>query len=298
MSDDIAVETPVETIAETPAVETAETDTPKDWFEGKGLSEDEIGYLQNKGNVGPDGDIKIFRQYRELEKFHGVPPEDIIRKPAADDKEGWDKFEQFMGRPEKAEGYKFDDLPEGVQLDERRDALYKEWAFAAGLPSGKANELRNLFNADVIAENEVMATERESQRAVDQGKLKVEWAGKYDERWDLMQRAMNAHGITDAQAVGFEDHIGLYETAQMFAKIGDTMGEDWLANQGKPSTHGTTRDMITNQLNELNAEIGGDRDRAQAVMDRKGPDFNKKMQLEKQLYDMSEPGTVRTNQGA
>ena len=69
-----------------------------------GLDADTAGYVQNKGwGTVPD----VVTSYRNLEKLLGVPKDQIIQLPKAEDKEAWGQVFNRLGRPEDPKNYEF-----------------------------------------------------------------------------------------------------------------------------------------------------------------------------------------------
>jgi len=106
------------------------------------LSEEQTGYVQNKGWENPAG---MLTSYQQLEAHVGVPADQLLKLPSQDaDPKEWDRVWARLGRPENADGYGDFTLPEGVPADDGRTKAFKEFAHSIGLNTKQAGELAKL----------------------------------------------------------------------------------------------------------------------------------------------------------
>lgn len=266
---DILTDTP-------PAGQVAVNQEPKQWYDG--ADPDTIGFIQNKKWDTP---LKAIEGYRNLEKYVGVSPENILKIPAAEDKAAWDNVFTRLGRPESPDKYGRDNIkvPEGVTIDDtivtRFDSLFHE----VGLTKSQRDVILNKY---LDFENEVTTqkTKEYSQTlAAQEMELKKEWGSKYDERVALARQAFRAflpEGVDrDTVAETLERTLGVGVTAKLFANMADKMGEDKFHDEGNVTSNrfGYTKEQALNDRNELMRVIGSDPQRLREYSEGRGRDI-------------------------
>lgn len=260
----------------------ADQPTEKQWYEG--ADADTIGYIQNKKWDNP---LKAVEGYRNLEKFHGVPADQLIKLPKPDDAEGWNGVYNRLGRPESPDKYGFDDikLPEGAQLDKEFVGYFDQAFHKVGLTKAQRD-------AAVVAYAEYeqkWAQEQETKLAQEKtiqiDALKKDWGDKFDERVALAKRAFKAFvpdGVDKEEvASALEASLGTAIVAKMFANLADRLGEDKFHDDGDKSTSGFgySREQAINDKNTLTKEISSDPARLALYNQGKGNDYDKMQRL-------------------
>lgn len=181
--------------------------------------------LKSDPNVTRYADLGKFAEAKlHLDKHFGVPPEDLIRKPKADDKDGWSKFYSALGCPEKPEAYELPAPPEGL-ADLPADIKTKAMAkfHELGLNNQQAAALWAL-NQEVSAElTKSIDTASAAELAAGQIELKNHWGAQFDTRVALAQQyiAQNA----DPKLMDFLDSTGLSTHPGMFKLVGDLVAK-------------------------------------------------------------------------
>jgi len=191
-----------------------------------------------------------------------------IKVPGKDAKE--DEITAYwsaLGRPEKPDGYKFEEakLPEGLSKDEDLEKAFKELSHSMGLTNEQAaanydfynNIMAGAFNAKEEHDKQVLE-ETEKARIKRDEELKVEWGADYEPNKELMSRAMKTFGGEEIEKV--MDSVE-YEGVKLgnhpviiksFVNIGKAMAEDTLL-EGQPA--GGKEDTEEERLKERYPEM-------------------------------------------
>ena len=243
------------------------------WYEREGVSDEVKGYIQNKG--WKDDPLKVVNAYQNLEKFHGVPPEQLIKLP----KEGepLDDVYARLGRPEAPDKYEIK-MPENIPADEQRLNGFREIAHKIGLNQKQVEALAQFdaeYMGSVITAHQAEAQQRQ---AAEMAGLKNEWGSAFEERSELGRRAVRAflpEGVDKADFLTkIEDAIGPAAMLKMFSNIGQKIGEDKI-HEATPGDRpfGFTPEMAKARLEELKNELKGDKTRLDTYNQGKGKDY-------------------------
>lgn len=258
----------------------------KPWYDG--ADDDIIGYLQNK-KWDKESPLKVLEGYRNLEKFHGVPADKIIKLPSDDNPDAWDSIYSKLGRPETPDKYGFDSLkiPEGVDVNKERISKFDTIFHKSGITKSQRDYVLNEYLQFEAQVNQETQSKYEQEKAIQLDALKQEWGGKYDERLDLARRALKSFlpdGVDkDEVAAAFEMSVGPAIAAKMFANLADKLSEDkFHDDSGNNETKfGYSREQAVNDRNTLMAELKSDRTRLDAYNRGKGFDYEKMARLNK-----------------
>lgn len=248
------------------------TTTEAQWY-GDGLSDEQVGYLQNKGWDKPDGAIKVFDAYVEFEKFKGVGEDELLRIPKGDDTEGLGKAYSRLGRPEKAEDYVFNT---GDGTDETEIGWFKEALHEMGASSSKATEFFDKLTERVTgldkASEEAMLQERTENLA----ELRSRWGVKADERMELANRVLRKFNVDDEKLESIRDTLGFAKTIEIFADIGGMMHETKVQLGEETDTNfGNTVEQHKANREKLKQELIADPVRNAMFLQGKGSDVEK-----------------------
>lgn len=258
----------------------------KPWYDG--ADADTIGYIQNK-KWDKESPLKVLEGYRNLEKFHGVPADKIIKLPASDDPAEWGAIYDRLGRPESPDKYGMDSIqvPEGVELDSETvnkfDALFHQ----SGITKSQRDSILNEYVKFEGERTAAMQQKIDQETAIQVDALKKEWGSKFDERVDMARRAFKSFlpdgADKDAVAAAFEQSVGPAVAAKMFANLADKLGEDKFHDDSEPADQrfGYSREQAINDKNTLMNELKSDRSRLDAYNRGKGLDYEKMMRLNK-----------------
>lgn len=178
---------------------------------------------ESKGWTNPNDALK---SYANLENMLSAQDRLILPKDDTDEK-AWGELYGKMGRPARAEDYKFDDMPEGVQRNEDLAKWFKENSFKMGLSQRQAAAMEREWNtysqefAGKMAAAEKAAAESELEN------LQRQWGADYEDR---MLAAKNAAKTLGGEKVGsvidaLSSQIGVAETVTFFDNLAKRMGD-------------------------------------------------------------------------
>lgn len=183
------------------------------WHAGLELPDEDRQFIETKGYKTP-GDL--VKAYRDAEAYQGrsiaLPGEDA--KP-----EDWGKLWNRLGRPETADGYRFDGVDLSKLDDNAKAALdwFKAQAHDQGLTTRQAASL-------YAATTRRGAEQREAaQKAVDDelAALDAEWGGAAEGNKELAKRAAQALGMTaeqiDALGAAMGSQVGIMKSLHQLA---------------------------------------------------------------------------------
>ena len=194
------------------------------------LSDEEKAFAGNKAWKTPQ---HILESYRNLEKHLGAKGRAI---PAEDDAEGWNKFYNELGRPEKAEDYKFD-LPE--EYNPEAVKFYQEAAHKAGMTKKQADAFLMDYMDFENRLREEHAKQLDIKVLAAQQELKQEWGVKYDENLNLALRGAKTLGLEQAEILALESAMGQTKFAKVFQQIGQALcAEDVTPTQTQSGSGG------------------------------------------------------------
>lgn len=225
------------------------------WAEG--VSDEYRGIVEAKGWE----DINdVMRSYHNMEQFSGkMGAGKAVVIPDPEDKEGWDKVYQKMGRPEAANGYEYEVSLEG--LDEIGKSAVKEQldtfsniAFEAGLSKSQAKAVQQKWDAYV--EEQQATYEKESMRAAHENleNLKNQWGQVYDQNVKFAQLAADKYGLGADILTAVEWASGTDKLMNMLAEIGASMAEDGYVQGSTGPVKGTSPQQAQKELDALKAD--------------------------------------------
>lgn len=219
--------------------------TAADWLtgvdgEGRGLAE-------IKAWNGP-GDV--IRDYRQLEKFRGVPAERLLTLPERlDDAAALGPIYDRLGRPKDVAGY-------GI---ENGDPEFLAEIHKAGLTHGQVKALYGVLNSRSAAAKEAADRARDERIGQELAELQREWGATYQENENFAKRGAQMLGWDEATLTKLEDALGTKAVFQLAARIGRGFGEgkfvegdnDRAASGGG---FGMTRDAARAAYDRLNSD--------------------------------------------
>lgn len=197
-----------------------------------GLDPETTGWVQNKGWFGTDfskADLakalpEVFKSYRGMEKLSGgriFAPKDI------NDKEGWSKFYNDLGRPKDVSGYGVE-LPEGGNkdfLDGMLQAFHE-----AGLSTAQAQAIVKRsgdLSSQISTEAKARAEQEYSTKAAAEvDALKSEWGPNADRNFAAGQRAVQAFNLDKDMLDKMERAIGTKPLLSFLSAVGLGLTED------------------------------------------------------------------------
>jgi hypothetical protein len=232
-----------------PVVETVAPpiDTSDKWYSS--VAEESHGYIENKGWNGPEDMLK---SYMGLEKMRGVPEDQLIKMPAAEDAEGMSELFNRLGRPETADGYELG-LEEGDYSNWYRDTVH-----GLGLNNEQAKGLQTAHDAFM----ETQKTGSEEQFLLKAGEemksLRNEWGAAYDNKLQQVKAGADKLGWDQAQVELLERSHGTKFMMETMARIGESIGEADFQGGGstnQPAANGMmTREAAKARYTEMRSD--------------------------------------------
>jgi hypothetical protein len=235
------------------AAAAAAASTP--WHGGK-IDADTLGFWQNKGIDAADPvavATTLTKQYREAEKFVGVPASQLLRLPKdASDEAGWNSVYQRLGAPADAKEYDFSGVknaagqaPDAALLDTIRAT-----AASLRLPKDKAPDLAAAVVKHLDSVQAERAAANAATLAAEKAALAQSWGANADlNKLTAMQGAKRL-GIDPETVATLENTIGYAKVMEMFRKIGAGTSEDTF-HDGGSAANPVTRESAQARLNEL-----------------------------------------------
>ncbi len=238
---------------------------PGNWYDS--IEDAELkGYVQNKGWKDP---VELATGYKNLEKLLGG--EKLPLPKGADDKDGWARVYDALGRPKSAEEYKLP-VPDGDTGEFAKQAASK--FHELGISQQQAQALAEWFNATQAGQLEQLGQQSAQAIEKDMTALKSEWGQAWDENVNLGQRAAREFGLNAQKLEAMEQALGTGELMKLMAKIGRGLTEHNFEGGRSTNTFGMTPEAAKQRIADLKADkswtakyIGGDVD-AKAEMQR------------------------------
>jgi hypothetical protein len=230
-----------------------ETPPPAAWHTG--IDAEFIGHAQNKGwklDDPKEAFVAATKQARELEKHFGVPPDRIVKLPAADAKpEDLRAYYERIGAPKEAKDYDLSAVKDATVAESLRATMYER-----GVPkdaaSAVAASVAKALESKATSESAVNVQKLEEQKAA----LRANWGDKYD--YNHLQAIEGARrlGIAPDAVKALEGVIGFDKVMDAMRKIGVGTKEDTFVERGGggPAGDVTTREGAVARKQELMAD--------------------------------------------
>lgn len=208
---------------------------PAPWFGG--FDADLKGYIETKGFPADEKGLSaLANSYRNLEKHFGVPADQLLKLPKEDDKEGWAKVHERLGRPAKPEEYELP-VPEGDNGE------YAKFISAAmhelGITKKQAQALAAKQNEFVGQLTTKQAEAYQAQIKEQDTELRGKWGQAYDKNVQVAKGAFAELGVDVATVDAMEKAMGFAKTMEFFYGLGAKIGEDKFASSnGNPAFNG------------------------------------------------------------
>ena len=188
----------------------------------EGLSEENKSFVANKGFKTFDD---VVTSYINLEKYQGVPADKLIRLPDENNADEVNAFYKKLGRPDKAEDYKFE-IAQGQD-----DAIAKAIApelFKIGLSQKQAAAIYKTLENEKIEQGKVA----EAAAIKAEEDLKTEWGSNYENNLKAAQQAAKVAGVTAEQIEALQKATDYKTVMNMFKNLASKFGEDVLRGAG------------------------------------------------------------------
>lgn len=232
-----------------------------DWTAG--LDAEVVGHWQTKGLVTPgkattasDVAVAVTKQYRELEKFNGVPADQIARIPKPDAPEAEVKaFWQRLGADADPKQYDFTTVKntDGTAADPALLDAIRASASGALIPKAAAAKLA----ADIVKHVEGQTIEKAAQAGAnlvaENAKLKSEWGLNWDANMIVAKAGAAKLGVDPAAVAALEKVAGFAKTMEAFRRVGAMSGEAKFITGENPAGSGgvMTREQATSRVKDL-----------------------------------------------
>ena len=224
------------------------------------------GYLQNKGWKDP---TELANGYRNLEKLVGS--EKVPLPKGAEDKDGWNRVYDALGRPKTADEYKLP-VPEG-QPDTFAKAASGKF-HELGLSAQQAQGLAAWWNETSQGQMTQAQQQSAQKTEADLTAIKSEWGQAYTENLELGRRAAREFGLDGGKLTAIENAMGTGEMLKFMAKIGRGLTEHNFEGGKSTNSFGMTPEAAQSRIAALRQDqawatkyISGDAD-AQSEMKR------------------------------
>lgn len=225
---------------------------PAPWF-GADAAPEIKGFVENKGWDSP---TKAIDAYRSLETFVGADKagRGVVWPKDDADTAGWNGVYTRLGRPESADGYKFN-LGEGANaafVQAIAPEMHK-----LGLSSKQAEGLAAFVAGFEKQQAEAWEAERSSKVEQSVAAFKTKLGASFNPTVELGKRAAKTLGVNDEQFAGLEETLGLEGTVTLFAAIGKKLGEDQFVGGGDARPTGDLSPAAaTQRIEQLKADQG------------------------------------------
>lgn len=204
----------------------------------------------------------LVRGAAATQKMVGVPADQIMRRPATGDSEGMLTHLRSLGAPETVEGYKIENLPEGVKIDEAFQGKFFEASLALGLMPHQVQGLVTFMGEAIKGVQEKQTALSGETVAQNQAALAKMWgveAGSQTWKENLRIGAGVVEEFGGEEALDVLDQSGLADhpaIIEMFRKIGAARkgtGIDGTGGNGPAMSSEAAQ--IQSQIQALNATM-------------------------------------------
>lgn len=218
-------------------------------FSQHGVAGDDLLYVQNKGWKGPND---LVASYRNLEKLHGVPADQIVRLPGADAKpEDWGQVFTRLGKPAAPDGYQF-------QLPQGDDGVFAKtaagWMHEANLTQAQAAKLFEKVTAWAGEQAQGGQASKATDASAQAASLLKEWGPNHDTNMAVAQRGAKAFGIDEGTIDKLQDALGYDGVMKFMHQLGSKVGNDagFVAGDGKGGFEGNvTQEQAVAEIKRL-----------------------------------------------
>jgi hypothetical protein len=215
--------------AATASAAAATASAAKPWYDGK-VDADQVTYLTNKGWHNKDVAtvaLEASRAHRELEKYIGVPANELIRLPKTPTDPQWKDVYTKLGVPSDPTAYKLDGIKVGdTDLTPALQDFFRKTAADLHLTVDGAKQLAQAVVAQSIADVEATKATQTANLANEKAALAKNWGANDAVNRVVAQNAAKALGVDAEVLNALESTVGYAKTMEMFRQIGEKIGED------------------------------------------------------------------------
>jgi hypothetical protein len=236
---------------------TTTTETPS-WYAG--LDTEHVAHVQTKGWDKLDvaaAALEAVKAHRSAEKFVGVPADQVLRLPKAEDTDAWGAVWKRLGAPEKPEGYDFTPVEfDDAALTTRFRDAFRETAAKLNMPKNMAEEFAKSVHKMIEDYGQSQTAEQTAMLAAEKAKLVESWGPEDGNRFKanafIADRAAERLGVDAATMEKLREGMGTAAVAQLFNTIGKGLGEDrFVADPGQGGRDTMTQEQASSRIVEL-----------------------------------------------
>lgn len=240
--------------------------------------EEQRNYIEKKGFKDPTA---ILKSYTELERYHGGA-KNLVEIPNWDaEPDDLNSFYDKLGRPQDPNEYGFKDAEDSAFPEDFREFLAKA-AHESGLNLKQSKDLFERLNAQQsqMLENQLAEADQRNEQAL--AELKKQWGSEYDDNIKAGRKAAIALGMDEQSLDELDGLMGSAKLAELFALIGNKMGEGNFIEDGESKGYGQSAASARDQIDDLLADpafkqayMSGDRSarrRISELMEKAHPD--------------------------
>lgn len=216
----------------------------KGFWETKGLK------LDNPRDFG----VKLTEMYQGAERLIGVPPDRVVKLPAADAKpEDVRAYYERLGAPKEAKDYDLSPIKDPVIADSLRATLHDQ-GVAKNAANIIATNLAKTLESKTTTDNSALTAKLAEQKEA----LAKNWGDKF--AYNHLQAIEGARrlGIDKEAVAALEGQIGYDKVMEAMRKIGASTREDTFVERGSGGPVGdvTTTEGARARKSELMADAG------------------------------------------
>ena len=228
------------------------------WYEG--LDAEHVGHVQTRGWDKLDAAAAAqaaVKGHVEAAKFIGVPADQILKLPKAEDTDAWSAVWKRLGAPEKPTDYDFSAVTfDDTGLTTRFQDAFRDTAAKLNMPKTMAEEFAKSVHKTLGDYGTSQTTETEAAQAADRASLVQSWGPEDGTRFKantfIGDRAAERLGVTAEVMTKLRDGMGGAAVAELFRKIGAGLGEDkFISDPGTGGRDVMTQEQATSRLVEL-----------------------------------------------
>ncbi len=233
----------------TPPPEGAPQPTGDQWF-SKIENTELRGFAESKNWATLD---QALEGYQNLEKMRGVPEDQLLRIPAAEDAEGMKAMYKRLGTPEEAKGYDI-----GIEHGDTNQWMF-DLFHEAGATNAQAKTMAAGYDKWFEGQVSQNKTAMDQQAQIDLQDINREWGANAQANHDAAQRMVQRMGFSEEQVAGLQAALGVKGTYQMMADLGRATGEMAAVRAGE-TQQDAFQTMSPEAAQAKYAEMKGDAD--------------------------------------
>lgn len=244
-----------------------------------GFSDDDLGFVQNKGYESPEA---LLKAYRNLNKHMGASEKNLLRMP--DPGEPMDEIFARLGRPEAAKDYTFTQV-EGFEGGERLDRM-RETAFSKGVSQEGFQSIIDEFVSGEIEQKQAEADIKLSTFNAENESMKLEWGKDYQKKVDIADSTARAMNLSDEFRNSIRDAVGPKAAIEFLNEVGKLTGEDNINSINGEASHESTTEQMNQEIESIKEDVKNNPAKKKEYF-AKGENYKRHQALQKTLNLMA-----------